>query len=103
MSMIGNLEKMLAGGRDDAMLRFGLGSGYFNDKAYEQAIPHLQACIEHDQTYAAAYKLLGKALMKLGNNNEALAVFEQGLPIAEAKGDKQTEREIQAFLKKLKR
>lgn len=103
MSLVDNLEKLLASGRDDAMLRFGLGSAWFNEKEFEKAIPHLQACINHDPDYSAAYKLLGKALIKTGDNESAKSVFELGLPIAEKKGDKQTEREIQAFLKKLNR
>lgn len=101
MSIADNLEKMLASGRDDAMLRFGLGSAYFNQKEFERAVSHLRACISHDAGYSAAYKLLGKALFKVGANEEAREVFETGLPIAVEKGDKQTEREILAFLKKL--
>lgn len=101
MSIIDNLEKLLASGRDDAMLRFGLGSAYFNNREFDQAVPHLQACLEHDPNYAAAYKLLGKALFKTGRNDEAEKVFTAGLPVAVDKGDKQTEREILAFLKKL--
>ncbi len=101
MSITENLEKMLAAGRDDAMLRFGLGSAYFNNKEFDNAVPHLQACIAHDAGYSAAYKLLGKALYKIGKNEEAKKVFQAGLPIAANKGDKQTEREILAFLNKL--
>ena len=103
MKIIDNLEKMLAEGRDDAMLRFGLGSAYFNDKRFSDAVPHLRACIAHDTGYTAAYKLLGKALIKIDDNEGAKKVFEAGLPIAIEKGDKQTEREINAFLKKLSR
>ncbi|MDJ0956659.1 MAG: tetratricopeptide repeat protein [Arenicellales bacterium] len=102
-SLKDNLERMLANGRDDAMLRFGLGSAHFNEKNYAQAIPHLEACIKHDAKYSAAYKLLGKALFKVGKDEESRSVFEAGLPIAIDKGDKQTEREILAFLKKLDR
>lgn len=101
MSIAENLEKMLAGGQDNAMLRFGLGSAYFNDKRFDEAIPHLRACIEHDAGYSAAYKLLGKALIKTGADREAAEVFETGLPIAIEKGDKQTEREILAFQRKI--
>ena len=100
-SLKDNLEKMLVEGRDDAMLRFGLGSAYFNEKNFTQAIPHLEVCIKHDAKFSAAYKLLGKALFKVGKNEESRSVFEAGLPIAIDKGDKQTEREILAFLKKL--
>ena len=103
MSITDNLESMLANGGDNAMLRFGLGSAYFNDKQFEKAVPHLQACIEQDSDYSAAYKFLGKALAKLGDNEQAKAIFEAGLPIAQTRGDKQTEREILAFLGKLSR
>lgn len=102
MAITDRLEKMLASGRDDAMLRFGLGSAYFNSKQFAEAVPHLQACIEQDQAYSAAYKLLGKALVKLDDPEGALAVFENGLPVAIAKRDKQAEKEITVFLRKLK-
>ena len=101
MTVIANLERMLARGRDDAMLRFGLGSAYFNEADYETAAEHLETCIAQDAAYTAAYKLLGKAHFKLGNSERAKQVFEQGLPIAHEKGDKQTEKEISVFLKKL--
>ena len=98
--MTRNLEKMLAGGRDDAMLRFGLGSAYFNQADYERAVMHLKHCLVQDENYSAAYKLLGKAYYKLGEMENAKAVFEKGLPIARGQRDKQTEKEINVFLKK---
>ena len=101
MSIISNLENMLDSGEDNALVRFGLGSALFNEKKYTDAIPHLRACLEHDKDYTAAYKLLGKSLYKTGDAAAALAVFNTGLPLAQAQGDKQTEREIEVFLKKL--
>jgi len=100
MSLTENLEKMLATGNDSAMLRFGLGSAYFNNKQYQQAIPHLQKCIDMDDSHSAAYKLLGKAQIKLGLNANARATLKMGLEKAIKNGDKQTEREIQIFLNK---
>lgn len=100
MSMTDNLEKRLAGGRDDAMLRFGLGSAYFNEKRYKDAIQHLRACLAHDEGYSAAYKLLGKALFQLDQLQEAIEVLEKGLPIATGAGDKQSQKEIEVFLNK---
>ncbi|MDA0978308.1 MAG: tetratricopeptide repeat protein [Proteobacteria bacterium] len=103
MGMTDNLEKMLAKGRDDAMLRFGLGSAYFNDRAYDRAVPHLEACIAHDADYSAAYKLLGRSLLKLGQTEQAAAVFDQGLQAARRQGDKQTEKEITVFRQRMTR
>ena len=103
MAITDNLEKMLAAGKDSAMLRFGLGSAYFNQKAYLEAIPHLEACIQQDPGYTAAYKLLGRALVKQRDETGALEVFQRGLPVATEKGDKQSEREISAFITKMLR
>jgi uncharacterized protein HemY len=103
MNIAANLEKLLSKGRDDAMLRFGLGSAYFNDGEFGKAATHLEACIAQDNTYSAAYKLLGKALLKLGENARAQAVFAEGLPIAVQQGDKQSEKEMTVFLAKIVR
>lgn len=100
MAMIDNLEGMLADGRDDAMLRFGLGSAYFSQSELASAVTHLEACIAHDASYAAAYKLLGKSYFQLGKYNEARRVLQAGLPVAVEKGDKQSQKEIEVFLKK---
>ena len=73
MAMTDNLEKLLKDGADSARLRFGLGSAYFNQGQFIEAIPHLQACIAMDPNYTAAYKLLGKALLKTGDSVAAKA------------------------------
>lgn len=101
MSLTENLENMLAAGNDSAMLRFGLGSAYFSNKQYQLAIPHLQKCIDMDDSHSAAYKLLGKAQMKLGLSEQANTTLAVGLEKSIQNGDKQTEREIQVFLNKL--
>ena len=98
--MIERLERMLEAGRDDAMLRFGLGSALFNAGRLEEAAGHLEKCIEQDPDYSAAYKLLGRAWFQLGRHDQAVAVFEAGLPVAAAKGDKQSGREMEVFMKK---
>lgn len=103
MSMVENLEKMLAKGRDDAMLRFGLGSAYFNEGNFPLAVTHLEACLAQDASYSAAYKLLGKAYLKEGEPGKAISIFEAGMPVAEGQGDKQSQKEMLVFLGKAKK
>jgi Tfp pilus assembly protein PilF len=98
---IAALEKMLAKGNDSAILRFGLGKAYLDDGNVEQAIEHFQQCVSLDPSYSAAWKLLGKALQNIGEPEKAKAAWQQGLVSAQEKGDKQTEREVTVFLKKL--
>ena len=95
------LEKMLAKGMDNALLRFGLGKGYLDAAEFAQAAEHLQRCVEFDAQYSAAWKLLGQALNKQELHDEARAAWQQGLRVAEEKGDKQAGKEISVFLKRL--
>lgn len=95
------LEKMLAKGMDNALLRFGLGKGYLDAGEFARAAKHLQRCVQFDPQYSAAWKLLGQALSKQGAIDEARAAWGQGLQVAQEKGDKQAGKEISVFLKRL--
>ena len=101
--MLESLEKMLAKGVDNSLLRFGLGKGYLDVKDNAKAAEHLQKCVEFDPKYSAAWKLLGKAQLALGDHAAARQAWEHGLEAARAHGDKQAEKEMTVFLKKLDR
>jgi Flp pilus assembly protein TadD len=97
------LEKMLAKGNDSAMLRFGLGKAYLDDKNIDLAREHLQHCVDLDPDYSAAWNLLGTAYLQLGDKASAETVWQTGLEVAARNADKQTEKAITVFLKKLKK
>ena len=40
--MVANLEKLLAGGKDGALLRYTLGKAYADEELWAQALAHLQ-------------------------------------------------------------
>ena len=101
--MLESLEKMLAKGVDNSLLRFGLGKGYLDLKDNAKAAEHLQKCVEFDPKYSAAWKLLGKAQLGLEDRAAARSAWEQGIVAAQAHGDKQAEKEMAVFLKKLDR
>ncbi|MBB4813176.1 MULTISPECIES: tetratricopeptide repeat protein [Pseudomonas] len=101
--MLESLEKMLAKGVDNSLLRFGLGKGYLDLKDNAKAAEHLQRCVGFDPKYSAAWKLLGKAQLGLGDNTAARQAWEKGVEAAQAHGDKQAEKEMMVFLKKLDR
>ncbi|MEK6551578.1 MAG: tetratricopeptide repeat protein, partial [Pseudomonadota bacterium] len=94
MAMLNKLEAMLAGGQDNALLRFSLGSEHLKAKQLDQAIEHFRKCLQHDPKYSAAWKLLGQALTDAGQPEEAVKVYEEGLRVAEANGDKQAVKEM---------
>ncbi|MDT3719623.1 tetratricopeptide repeat protein [Pseudomonas oryzihabitans] len=101
--MLESLENMLARGQDNALLRFGLGKGYLDAGEPGRAVTHLARCVEFDPAYSAAWKLLGKAHEGLGDLTAAEAAWTQGLNAAQAKGDKQAEKEMTVFLRRLAR
>ncbi len=100
MSLIDNLQAMLARGQDSALLRYGLGNEYLKAEQPAAAAEHLAEAVRQDPTYSAAWKLYGKALAALSRHAEALDVFDQGIAAAERKGDLQAAKEMRVFRKR---
>lgn len=103
MSQIDVLSKLLQGGQDSPLLRFGLGNALFKEQQYAQACEHLAVAVEQDPGYSAAWKLYGKALAEAGRRDEAIQAYEHGIETAQVKGDLQAAKEMQVFLKRLRK
>jgi Tfp pilus assembly protein PilF len=97
------LEKLLAQGRDGALLRFGLGQAYLDAGRFQEAAVHLEAAVTLDPRYSAAWKAYAKALVQSGRTEEAAGVYERGITTAEGRGDLQAAKEMAVFLKRLRR
>ncbi|MGH8718010.1 MAG: tetratricopeptide repeat protein [Burkholderiales bacterium] len=98
-----NLEKLLASGKDSAILRFSLGNEYLKAGDPCTAVVHLKRAIEQDGGYSAAWKLLGRALAAAGKKQDALEAYRQGIAVAEKKGDKQAAKEMTVFARRIER
>lgn len=98
-----NFLTMLASGRDNALLRFSLGNEYLKRGDAVNAATHLRRAVEHDPKYSAAWKLLGKALADTAALPEALAAYQAGIAVAEARGDKQAAKEMGVFAKRIEK
>ena len=103
MSGLENFLAMLAGGRDNALLRFSLGNAYLKQGDAANAVVHLRRAVEQDPHYSAAWKLLGKALTDIEAWNEALEAYQQGIAVAEARGDKQAAKEMSVFARRIEK
>ncbi|HEX8614078.1 MAG TPA: tetratricopeptide repeat protein [Telluria sp.] len=97
------LEKLLAAGRDNPLLRFGLGNACLKDGDNAAALTHLEQATRQNPAHSAAWKLLGKALQALGRADDAEAAWNKGLEVAVQQGDIQSSREMTVFLKRLRR
>ena len=100
---IESLEKMLDGPRDGALLRFSLGNEYLKAGDPARAGKCFREAVDRDNQYSAAWKALGKALVESGDPAGALAAYESGITVAEAKGDIQAAKEMAVFAKRLRK
>lgn len=101
--MISSLEKLLGTPRDGALLRYSLGLEYQKTKDADRAIQYFRDAVERDALYSAAWKALGRALQDAGRNAEALAAYRQGIEAARKKGDRQAEKEMTVFMRRLEK
>ena len=102
-TIIGNLEKLLGGPRDNALLRYSLGNEWLKAGDAPKAIDYLRAAVVRDPNYSAAWKLLGKSLAAAGDEPAALDAFAEGMRVSEAKGDIQAAKEMAVFVRRLQR
>ena len=101
--MISQLEKLLGTPRDGALLRFSLGIEYMKSGDAARAVQFLREAVERDPKYSAAWKALGKALEQSAAPGEAIEAYRRGIDAARAKGDKQAEKEMTVFMRRLEK
>lgn len=103
MNAVDRFEAMLAAGKDNALLRFSLGMEWLKAGDAGRAAEHLRAAVAHDESYSAAWKLLGKALAETGDAVGAMDAYTRGIAAAERRGDKQAAKEMTVFLRRLQK
>lgn len=94
---------MLAAGREGALLRYSLGNEYLKVGDAARAAEHLARAVAIDPQYTAAWKLYGSALSAGGRNAEALDAYRVGIAVARTRGDKQAEKEMTVFARRIER
>jgi len=99
--IIVNLEKLLDGPRDGALLRYSLGNEWLKAGEPATAATYFRNAVDNDPNYSAAWKLLGKSLAESGALEDAIAAYRQGILVAEQKGDVQSAKEMAVFVKRL--
>lgn len=100
---LASFERMLAAGRDGALLRYSLGNEYLKAGDAARAAEHLARAVALDARYTAAWKLYGKALLAAGREEEALAAWRSGIACAHERGDRQAEKEMTVFARRIER
>jgi Tfp pilus assembly protein PilF len=95
------LLKLVGTERDNAMLRLTLARLLSGQGDHAQAEAHLLAALEMDDGYTAAWKELGRIRQQAGNKAGAAEAWQQGIEKARENGDKQAEKEMTVFLRRV--
>ena len=101
--LISSLEKLIGTPRDGALLRYSLGGEYLKAGDKARAIEQLREAVLRDPGYSAAWKLLGRALADADETAQALEAWTHGIEAAHRKGDRQAEKEMAVFARRLAR
>lgn len=100
-SLIDSLRAQCGGPRDGALLRFSLGNALLNAGDHAAAIEEFRRAVAFDPAYSAAWKLLGKACLAMQDEAGAADAWRQGIAVAQQRGDKQAEKEMTVFLRRI--
>lgn len=100
---IASLEKLLGTPRDGALLRYSLGIEYLKIENADKAAEYLREAVARDSGHSAAWRALGKALEAAAQPAEALAAYRSGIAAAQKKGDRQAEKEMTVFARRIEK
>lgn len=99
--MRARLEALLLKHPERADLALALAQLCLREKDPETALRFAKQALQVDSRYSAALLAAGQAARDLGDQTAAKAWFEQGRSVAAERGDKQIERQIIVFLKRM--
>jgi Tfp pilus assembly protein PilF len=100
--VISNLEKLIGTPRDGALLRYSLGLEYEKAGRAADAAAQLREAVAREPLYSAAWKALGRVLAE-EQPREALAAYRQGIAAAKQRGDRQAEKEMTVFARRIEK
>lgn len=100
---IDSLRRQCGGPRDGALLRFALGEALRDAGDLTAAIDELRHALAFDPLYSAAWKQLGRACLAAGRQADAAEAWRQGVEAADRRGDRQAQKEMTVFLRRLER
>lgn len=84
----------------DPMVLFNIGSKFYQQNKYEDALRYYQRAVEIKEDFLDALYQLGLAYLTLGNNAEAINIFEKYLTLD---SDSEKASQVKGFLDYLKR
>jgi len=101
--LVTSQEQNVVANPDDPRARLALANSYSKLAMHAKAVPHLQHALTVAPDMSIAFLELGKALEQVGAAERAMAVYVQGIPIADRKGDFMPRNQMQTRLAALQK
>ncbi|NCO20081.1 MAG: tetratricopeptide repeat protein [Gammaproteobacteria bacterium] len=98
-----SIERLIERGRDDYTARLAAGQARLTRGDLQLAIKHLLRAVEHDPEQSIAWQWLGKARLQGDDSEGAADAWRRGIEAAERRGDKQAEKVMRVWLRRLQR
>ena len=86
---------------DDPFLKYGIALEFISMKEPESAVPWFEDLATKHPNYVPTYYQFGKLLWELGKLNESRTIFEKGIVVAEAAGNKHAAAELREIMEDL--
>ena len=94
MKRIDTIREMLKSDESNSFLRFALAKEMEGEEMLEEAIDVLQKLRDDDPEYVGLYYHLGALIHARGENDAAMAVYQDGIRIAQDQGDLHSKSEL---------
>ena len=88
---------------ENKLFRFSLSKILFDQEQFNEAIPHLEKCIQLQDDWMLAHILLGKSLLQSQQMDKAKEILEKALELAVDQEHDDPKNEILALLEHFKR
>ena len=98
MNRIEALKAMAAQDPTNLLARYGLAMEYVKREAYREAVETFEEVLKVNPNYAAAYFHGGQTYEKMGQVDDARAIYERGIEVTTRTGDGHTRAELQGAL-----
>ncbi len=95
------LEKLIKAGRDSYESRLAAAQAWLSAGDAQKALAHLDKAREFNPDRSMLWQLIGKAHLKTGDHAGARQAWQQGVAIARDHGDKQAEKVMTVWLRRL--
>lgn len=93
---IAKLQDFLAKTPNDCFLNHALALEYIKLGDEQKAKSIFEKNMTHDENYVATYYHLAKLLERIGEEDDAIAVYEKGMEVAKAQNDMHSYSELRS-------